>query len=177
MQASPIKVFLGLLGVIAAIAAVVLITRPATPTPAAPAATESEDHSLTNAEAIARFKELDALRLSGYWQRSASTAVSALTSNSPIRRRVGREIQRLRRDGVIDKTTFETEAVSVLANSASSIEIQQTVLIDPKFVSEVNGEDLTERNRRQRQEIEWLLRMQGGEWLIHNATVVRANVL
>ncbi len=174
MQMSPIKVFLALLGALAAITVVVLVTRPAATNTIPPSeATVSFDHSLTDAEAIERFKELKSLRSEAYREADLSLVDLIYTTESPARRTVVSEIRRLQRNGVFSRTRFDTKQLDVLENSPSKIEIREIVVVFPKFVDE-DGNDVTKRGRVERREVNWILHAEDANWLVYRSVIVAA---
>ncbi len=176
MQASPIRVFVALLGVIAAIVAVVLITRPAAPTPAAPAPIESEDHSLTDAEAIARFKELSDLHTKAYREADRDLVDLIYTSDSLVRPTALDEIETLNERGVFSRTRFDTQAVEVVQNTVSQIKLLETVVVYPKFVDR-RGRDVTKRGVVERQRVHWILRPESSRWLVYDTVIIASRKL
>src|SRR5687768_14513341 len=161
---SPLQGFAALVAVLVAIAAVVLLTRP-DPAPV-PSTTTNDppDFSLTNPEAIDRFKELDALRLTAYESRDVSLLSQVFHPDSPIQSKVYREIRLLRREGVLSRSTFITRSIRVVSNVSHEVTLTQKVVIDPKFVSESDGQDVTTGGRRELQEIDWILSRRGSVW-------------
>lgn len=170
---SPLAAFAVLLVVVAGVAAFAL----ARPDPAQPTATttpqgsaSSPDHSLTDAEAVARFKELDALRRAAYAEPDPAVASSIFAPEGPTHRIVQRELRRLQQDGVRSETTFKTKSLQVLQNQEEEIRIRQVVVVTPKFVNAV-GRDVTGHAPPERQTIEWTLVWSRDEWLIENSQI------
>ncbi len=174
MQMSPIKVFLALLGALAAITVVVLVTRPAATNTIPPSgATVSPDHSLTNAEAISRFKELKELRDRAYRERDVSLVPLIYTSAGRGRESVTKEIRSLLLDEVIDRTSFKTVNVSVVTNQPNEITLLQHAVVHPKFVTE-DGKDITKTDDVQRNRVKWTLRLEESSWLVFDTLVVES---
>jgi hypothetical protein len=175
---SPVKAFLGLLALAVAAGLVLMLMTPVTVTehPSATTPTAKPDYSLTNAEAIARFKELDELRLDAYSRRNAELIEQAFTNESPIASRIRSEIRDLRVDGVLSKTSFETRSITVAMNAANLIRLHQIVVIRPRFVTE-SGRDVTKKHVTERQEIRWTLKRDQGDWLLHDAVVTKSQIL
>ena len=133
---------------------------PSTPTPA--------DFSLTNEEAIARFNELDQLRIQAYETTDVSLISSFLTTDSPIRRNVESEIARLHRDDVSPEMQIEQKALKIITNG-DEVQLRQTVILDVLFSQ--NGENVTRGGGAERQVILWTLRPESNTWLIYDATI------
>ena len=66
---------------------------------------------------------------------------------------------------------FETRRLSVRRITRKTIELVQVVAIDPMFITE-SGEDLTLSNAADKDTIEWKLRKDDGDWLIHKGLVI-----
>lgn len=172
---SPVVVFAVLLIVtVGGAALAVMLTRP---DPTQPRATTSPqgsptppDHSLTDAEAITRFKELDRLRRDAY-ERADPTVVSDIfTSEGRIDSVVHRELRTLQRDGVRSESTFKTLSIEVLRNQGAEIHIRQVVVVAPRFVNAA-GRDVTGHAPPERQTIEWTLAWTGESWLIGDSVI------
>lgn len=173
---TPLNAFLVGLGLLIAIAAAVLLSRPdEAPTPT-PNPNPEPAFALTDPEAIERFIELDSLRLRAYDKRDVSLVSEIFTSDSPIARKVSREIGLLRSENVLSKTQFEVKKVGVLGNTDDEIRILQRVVIFPRFVTE-SGRDVTRNARDELQTIHWTLHLEGTQWLLHNATITRVRAL
>lgn len=133
---------------------------------------EKRDHALTDRQAIKRFQRLNRLRLLAYRNRDIDIVRGALTKNSPIRKRIAREIRGLKRDRVLVKSEFDTKSVSVTSNRKKRIELRQVVVIDPQFVMET-GEDVTVvKNFADRDTVHWVLKKEKGSWLMHGSLVI-----
>lgn len=170
---SPVKVFVALLVVLGIVIAVVLLTRSPEPAPPATGSAQPADYSLTNAEAIARFKELDALRRQAYEERDPNLVPMVFTAESAIGETVDQEIRQLKEDHVLSKTKFFTKRISVIDSTSTLVRVRQVVVIDPKVVSE-QGREVTTKGRIERQVIEWTLQRELGQWLIDDAVIVAA---
>jgi hypothetical protein len=133
--------------------------------------------SLTNAEAIAKFKELNRLRIRAYVQRDLTLVPLVAIPNSPAARTASREIRRLKADSVIPKPKFLTKRLTVAKNSASAVQIRQVLRYDLRFVDE-HGNDVTGRDRPQRQVILWTLRLsESGDWLLSDGVITASRVI
>ena len=173
-RVGPVKAFIVLVGVVGAIVAVALLTRQtdATSAPAPTTSIASPDYSLTNAEALARFKELDQLRLEALRTRNEGALAVVVVPASPASRRLSKSITTLRKANVLDRTREVTTSVSVVTNSSSAIRLRQEVTIHSKFVDE-SGKNVTSGRPTERQVIDWELRRVGSTWLIADGTVKR----
>jgi hypothetical protein len=175
----PIAVFVALLIVVGA-AATYALTRPEGLDPGralGPApSTSPPDNSLTDTEAIERFKELDASRVAAYSEADPSRASEIFTQTSTTGAVVQRELRKLRRQGVRSLTRFTTRSLNVIENRAGNIHLRQVVVVDPAFVDS-SGEDVTGHASRERQTIKWVLTFERGRWLIEGAVVTRRTAL
>lgn len=94
---------------------------------------ESEpDFSLTDEEAIARFYELDDLRVRAY-EDADVTLVSTFATQGPFKEQVVGELRQLKRDDVSAKLELKTEMLEVQSNSLSQIDLQQVVVTNIRF--------------------------------------------
>jgi hypothetical protein len=134
------------------------------------------DYSLTNAEAIARFKELDDLRLASLRSRDQSLLETVFTPQSPAGQRVRKSIRRLEQQSVLYRTRHLDSELFVRQNDVHRITVEQRVTISPKFVDE-SGRDVTGKEFLERQTIRWTLRLLDGVWLIQDALIVDAQRL
>ena len=175
---SPPVAFLLLAAVIAILGAIVYLTRPEPPaTPTNPnAAQQQPDFSLTNEEAITRFKELHKTLLATYRSRDISLFESFMTPESPLRERASTEISQLLEDDVIPKPAFETRKLVVEANSPTEIVVRHITVDRSRFTSE-SGADLTKDPKRILRTVQWVLRLEGSIWKIHDSIPIRAQVL
>lgn len=169
---SPAKAFFALLALLVAIGGLFLLTRPTEDTESGPAP-KSDSFALTDAEAIERFKELDARVLSAYEDVDPTLLSRTFTPTSPMKSTVTKELRTLKREGVHSESRFDTQSLSVVSNSESVIQIRQIVVIHPKFVTE-SGKNVTTNDRVERQTVEWTLHRVESEWLLHRSLIVHA---
>lgn len=173
---SPIAVFVVLLVVLVGVAAFAL-TRP---DPAQPTATTTpqgspspRDHSLTDAEAIARFRTLDALRLALFAEPEIAEPEQVFVQGSPAARRVRRALHELRDRGLaLHHPTYRTRRTEVIARFASELRLRQTVFLRTE-TARLPTKPIVQRRLR-RQVVEWVLRPVNGTWLIYDGAVVEA---
>lgn len=171
---SPQVAFLGLILVIALLGATVFLTRPEAPAaPTEPTTAQQPDFSLTNAEAITRFNELQASYLRMYSQADATLIDAIFTPTSRIKDRVRIEVRDLVRDGVVADFDYNNSELEVLANSPTEIRIQQTALVRSAFFDK-SGRDVTTGGEDQVQTIVWTLHLVNSDWLVHDALIVEA---
>ncbi|MGH2806211.1 MAG: hypothetical protein ACRDKT_02950 [Actinomycetota bacterium] len=164
------------IAVLVAIAAVVLLTRP-DPAPIPDGSTnDPPDFSLTDTEAIERFRELDTLKLRAYRTRDVTLVASVFSSDSELAKVARREIRNLTRSDVIPRTRFVTRRVEVLDNSDDAIRLLQVVEVYPRFVDEA-GNDVTASGRDELQRVEVVLHRDSDEWLLFDALIVSADPL
>ncbi len=168
---TPVRAFFVVGAVLVATVVGFLATRE--PTPATPTAkpSGSPDYSLTDAEAIAEFERLHELQVRAYETRDLSLIPLTYTNDSPLIRRVEREIRTLLRKRVTTKTNFATRRVNVSFNTAEEVVLHQTVLIDAEFL-DPHGQSVAVDAPQELQVIRWTLRRSGIEWLIHDAEVL-----
>lgn len=164
----PLRVFLALMAVLVAIGGLVLFTREDDPPSPSPTTSASPNFALTDAEAIARFKELRALRDQMYRQRDLSLITQIYTSNSPSKDVALKEVQRLVRDNVLDRSAYRTLGVSVQLNTPDRITLVEEITLFPRFVAG-DGEDVTRGNDALRQVAVWVLTEDRGEWLVYES--------
>ena len=171
---NPLKVFGVLAALLAAIAAFALSSRTPEPTSTpAQASTPIVDPSLTDAEAIARFKELKELRDRAYRTRDLALIPRVFTSDSPAMSDVTAEIVQLKADNVLDRTVFRTLSVKVLHSDPDEIVLLQEVVVLPKVTSE-SGKDVTTGGRAEMRRVRWTLQPQDDEWFVFRTLVVDA---
>lgn len=150
---------------------------PETPTGTTQPGTDpAEDHSLTNEEAISRFKELDALRIQAYMNRDASLVSAYVSKGSPLESVNREEIKQLLRDNVRFRPQLNTRNIRVRVNTPDEIVILHVVIERPRFVSE-SGEDVSASRRAILQKIEWTLRSYDGIWKLYDADVLDSEVV
>lgn len=171
---SPGKAFFLLLipVVVAGLLALFFVGRDEAPGPTTSSRT-AEGFALTDAEAIAKFEELNELRLRALRERDPSLLSLAFTPDSPIADNVAKSIRQLTRSGIIRRTAEETQSVVVISSDSAEIQIREIVVIDPLFVDE-SGKDVTGERFRERQTVEWTLRLVGDRWLLHDGLVIGA---
>ena len=168
---SPIKVFAVLIGLVAAIVIVAEVARDDAP-PVAPQRTASPaDFSLTNSEAIARFKELDALRRRAYIRRDVTLIPAYVTKGSPLQRSGYDDIQKLLRDDVVFRPNLRTKSLAVTKSTPAEIVIRQVVTEKPRFFTEA-GKDVSNFKDRLRLTVDWTLRLEDSTWKLFNSRVV-----
>jgi hypothetical protein len=169
---SPVKAFFALLALLVAIGGLFLLTRPTNESNPG-AAPRSDNFALTDAEAIERFKELDARVLSAYEAGDPSLLSGTFTPTSPMKSTAAKELRTLKREGVHSESRFDTRSLSVVSNGESTIQIRQIVVVHPKFVTE-SGKDVTRNGEVERQTVDWTLHRIESEWLLHRSLIVDA---
>ncbi len=173
---SPVRAFLVLGAVLAAIAVWFLATRDATPASPSAQPSRSPDYSLTAAEAIARFHELHGLFRSASKNRDLSLLGAMLVTDSPLHAVARRQIRQLTADGVLDRSRFVEESVEVTDNSPARIEIEQVVIIRPRFVSASTGR-VVSTGARLRQKVSWVLTVEETVWKVYDSQVLSSTEL
>lgn len=170
---SPIKAFamVGGLVVIAAIA-VILLTRPSGPPVASTTPKSSEpDLSLTDAEAIDRFNQLNDLALRAFSEADPSLVGLFAAPNSPIDVRSRQAIRKLKREGVRDMSNHDSLRLRVSSNELSRIKLLETSNFFPCFIDEQGG-DVTEGPRAVKRAVQWTLVEYTGEWLLFDSRLI-----
>jgi hypothetical protein len=169
---SPAQAFFILLALLVAIGGLFLLTRPSNE-PASNSPPRSDNFALTDAEAIERFKELDALRIQALESRDPTLLSKIFTPSSPASSRISTSIRKLKRSDVRVRNDYQRQRLVVLRNEDTELVIQQAVTFDVQFFSE-SGEKVTQGGGLERQVIEWTLSRQGDTWLIENGVIVKA---
>ena len=168
---SPAIAFLLLLALIGLVGIGIFLLRPDPVPPTQTADTNSEpSFALTNAEAIARFEQLNEMRLMMYETRDVSLADQFLADGSPLRSVAAGEIRKLLRDEVFVDPQFRTTGIVVLGNGPEEIRIRQRVIEAPVF-TDSRGNDVT-KTRPQRRVVDWTLVLQDSSWLLFQLEVV-----
>lgn len=171
---SPARAF-ALVLAIAVVAAAVLYLTNAREDRAAPAAAPvTPDLSLTDAEAIAGFRELHALVVVAYRNRDLTLLPEIYVAGSGPLRRAREEIRGLLQGSALDKSKIVTRSLRVVSNSPAEIIVRQVRIVEPKFVDEYRGRDLTVSHQPERQVLEWRLRLQGSQWLVAGGRMIAA---
>lgn len=174
--ASPIKAFLIILALIILTTVIFLMTANGEESPDAtrsPPTNSTPDFSLTDEEAIARFKELYQMSLAIYEERDVSLLPLVYVPGSSIYGDVQEEVTDLKKDGVLADLTARTKSIKVESNLADGIRIRQVVTMRARFLDEKH-KDVTIRGGDAIQTIEWLLKPDQSKWLIYSATIVEA---
>ena len=117
------------------------------------------------------FRRLNRMFQALYATRNLQGLDRIFLPDSPMKRRVSKELQELRDQGVVVRTDFKTLDLKVRSVSQSRIELTQVVRVDPKFLSE-QGEDITSSNAVDIDTVEWVLQRRRHEWFLKNAVVV-----
>lgn len=146
------------------------------PLPATPAASPepSEDHTLTDAEAIARFKELDALRIRAFETRNPNLLADVFVPMTTDAARAESTIARLRKDDVLmTHKPYRNREISIVQNEPNHIEIEQQVVFHIKF-SDESGRDVTREGEPELLTVRWTLERVGRGWFIAAGKVIGA---
>ena len=176
----PTKTFVVIASVIVALGTVVWLTRPdpdTVSTADTAAAQRTPDFLLTDEEAIARFKELDRIRVTAIDDGDLSLLSDVFAEGSAILRVTEKSIVRLNRSGVrAIHDPYRVEKIEIVRNQADAISLRQTVIFDVRFVDRL-GKDLTRQSGLERQTIVWSLAPAGDSWLIGAARVTDSDRL
>jgi hypothetical protein len=175
--ADPVRVFVILASILVAIGAFFLFTQTdsppgnkATPT----SANETPDFSLTDAEAIARFKELQALKLRLYRTKDRSLIDDIFTADSPSLRIVEQDLEKLIAESIEFRSSYSTEDLFLQTNEATEIRLRQVVIVRPRLIDS-DGLNASS-SKSQRQTVLWVLHPEIDEWRIYKTVVTSASV-
>lgn len=167
---APVRAFFLVCALATVLGAAFFATREATPSePPAPA--RSPDYSLTDEEAIAEFERLRSAAIDAVRERDVSLIDKIATASGPLHRRATREIAALIREGVVDRTQFESQDVEVVRNEPTEILILERTRLEPCFRT-IAGKDVSTGPDVVLQSAEWTLRLSEETWLLHKAVVV-----
>lgn len=133
---------------------------------------ETNNFALTDTEAIEVFRDKDDLGIAAIQERDRSLVSQAFTPGGPLSARAYQAIKELQRDAVTDRIRYQSLQVKVIENSSREVRLRQVRLLFPCFVSE-RGEDLTRDKTVVRQVVDWTLRRQQSEWLLHDAELAK----
>lgn len=174
---SPALAFLLLVLVVALMAAAVFFTRPEAQVQATASdrGSTTPNFALTNEEAIGRFKELSSLLTQAYAQRDQSLFDSFLATGSPLFQTGTNEIRRLLRDNVTPVPHIKWTSIQVRENGRNEIVLRSIEIDRSRFLS--GNKDVTRQTRPIRRTVDWVLRLEGSEWLIYDSTVVRSEAI
>ena len=163
---------------VVAVAVGYLLTRPGEPEaarrPKPQTSALEPGHTLTDQEALARFMELDALRISAFEERNVRSLQRAFVPDSAELRRGIQTIRKLLRDEVLmAHDPYQNLGLRVERNSNQLIEIEQDVRFHIEFVTE-DGKNVTRQGRPERLTVAWILERHQSEWLLSEGSVVKA---
>jgi hypothetical protein len=141
----------------------------AQPEPAIPNDAPQPAPSLTRAQAVARYRALDALRLRAYRERDVSLFSAYLTPDSGLHEVGRKEIGRLRADEVVMRPRARTRRINVRSLHRRVIVVRHVSVQDPRFYS--SGRDITIDPQANLVTTDWMLRPTNGVWKIFNSRV------
>jgi hypothetical protein len=128
------------------------------------------DFSLTDEQAIARFEELDELRVEAY--RNADIGlVSDFAGPGPFKDSVVNEIRGLKRDDIFARLLLTTEEIDVTTNQSDRVVLRQIVIFDVQFIDE-KGNDVTRGGGEERFTVNWTLEPFSDKWLISESDAI-----
>lgn len=139
------------------------------PSPTDPRASEP-DFSLTDEQAIARFKELEALQISAY-ENVDLTAVSDFAGPGPFKDKVVQELRQLKKDDVFAVLSMRNQQLEVTRNTTNEISIEETVTLNIRFQAS-DGGDATTNGRPQRLVVAWTMESFDKGWLVTESTAI-----
>jgi hypothetical protein len=124
---------------------------------------------LTRAQAVDRYRALDALRLRAYRERDVSLFSAYLTPDSGLHEVGRKEIGRLRDDDVVMRPRARTRRINVRSLHRRLIVVRHVSVQDPRFYSA--GRDITIDPQANLVTTDWMLRPTNGVWKIFNSRV------
>jgi hypothetical protein len=147
------------------------------PNPGGAAGTNTEpDFSLTDEEALQTFNSLVERSYRAIEHRDITMLSQVFTTGSPTKGRALEVISSLKRDGVIDKSSYESLSTEVLSNESGEVIILQRVHTAPCFRSD-SGKDVTTGKAGIEYDIEWSLRLSDSRWLLHESNASNDEVV
>lgn len=135
-------------------------------------------YALTDQEALEKFDELEGLLIRAYKERDVTlTRLFTAPDAKETMQGIDNEIEGLLRSGAIDKTTFRRVSVEVLSNQPTEVQIQEVMIIKPRFVAEKTREDVTRTGRPERRTVIYTMRRYGVDWKFYDAVIIDAEPL
>ena len=134
------------------------------------------DFFLTDEEALQTFNSLVERSYRAIEHRDITMLSQVFTTGSPTKGRALEVISSLKRDGVIDKSSYESLSTEVLSNESGEVIILQRVHTAPCFRSE-NGKDVTTGKAGIEYDIEWSLRLSDSRWSLHESNASNDEVV
>jgi len=159
-------------GLLVAIGVAWALTKPDAPAEPATSLNSPPDFSLTDEEAIARFKELETLKIELYRTRDPSLISTVFADDSPSVPVVRRDLRELANAEVTFRSRYRTLRARVRSTNADEIRVEQQVLVEPRLIAK-SGRDVT-GSGRQAQTVLWVLRRETDTWLVYKTVVLAA---
>ncbi|MGH2750651.1 MAG: hypothetical protein ACRDK3_07235 [Actinomycetota bacterium] len=128
------------------------------------------DFSLTDEEAIERFKDLEASQIASY-EKVDITSVSDFAGPGSFKDKVVKELRQLKRDDVYAILAMKDQVLEVTANTPEEISIEETVTLNIKF-RDSSGGDVTSKGKPQRLVVDWTLEPFERGWLLTESTAI-----
>ncbi|MEA2433538.1 MAG: hypothetical protein QOG54_995 [Actinomycetota bacterium] len=167
---SPLKAFAVGLFLLAILLATILISRNQSPPTTAPPATTTNITTLTNPEALAEFKRLDAARIEAYLHSDQSMLTDIYTRSSAVGTTATEEIETLRSTGIRADPRFKTLSLRIVSNGQTQIQIRQHVIDSSRFFDET-GKDVSTGPSRETMIVLWTLEFENDVWKIKDSVV------
>ena len=169
---SPTRVFVVLLIVVALLVGIgLLATSNNDPVADDQPLPDTNNFALTDAQAIARFKELDALRIRAYTKRDVSLLDDYVTTTSPLRSEMFEDIEKLMQREVLFQPKLQNQQLSVEQNQPEEVVIRQVVRESTRFVSE-EGQDVSRFSGPILLTVDWTMHLERDRWLIYDSFVL-----
>ena len=172
---SPTKAFVILASVAAIIAGLLFLLQDDAPTPTPRTAAEP-NFTLTDAEAVARFRSLNGRALRALRTRDPTLLPRVFYPGSPILKRAQEEVHGLLRNRVSDRSRLQILEVQVVENAQDEVRIVEVSRLFPCFRTE-SGRDVTRGPAAIWRRVEWTLRRAGSEWLLADSVLRQDRVL
>ncbi len=139
---------------------------------AAPSAAEREhaEHvAPSQADVLDEFRRLHRTYREASRRRDGALLHDFLAPGSPVHAAAIEDINQLRNDKVLDRSSFRTLDLRIVALSRTAATLEQVVDITPRFVSE-DGERLRSSGKM-RQTVSWTLHLVRGAWRVFDIQV------
>jgi hypothetical protein len=134
------------------------------------------DHSLTDAEAIARFKELDAVRLAMFDRGDRKMIDHVFVVPGPAAKRAAQGLAQLRRQNLtLHHPVYRILDVQVTSNSPEEIKLRQVLIL--RTQTRPSRGQVAADERLRRQVVTWTMKTLDGSWFIFDGAVRKARFI
>lgn len=172
---APVRAFFVVCAIATIVGGGLFATRDASPSepPRTPAG--SPDYTLTDEEAIAEFERLNAQLMQAYEERNIALAEDVFTSDSPMLPRVRKELRTLVDRSVVSLSRFEEISTEIRDSGPEEVILHRVEILHPRFQTEEGRNASSSTSERLR--VRWVLRVENGRWLLHDAVVLQRQIL